>query len=85
MKNKKMSNQQKRKYREIIRKRLELEDCNQQQEWRIYYLKGIINHQIGKDKQEKKALAVACLEKQRDLSIEQQTLIQNLLKQIQNL
>ena len=53
---KKMSNPQKSKWkaRAFIKKMLELEDCNQQQEWQISYIRQIGHEHIGTGELEKK-------------------------------
>ena len=82
-----MSNPQKSKWkaRAFIKKMLELEDCNQQQEWQISYIRQIGHEHIGTGELEKKILTIRSLENLRDSTINQQTLIQELLKQIKQL
>jgi hypothetical protein len=79
------SKKRKWKSRGFIQKLHELEDCNQQQEWQISYIRQIGHEHIGTGELEKKTLGIRALENLRDSTIEQQTVIQTLLTQIKKL
>lgn len=73
------------KARGFIKKMQELEDCNRQQEWQISYIRQIGHEHIGTDELEKKILTIRSLENLRDSTITQQTVIQELLREVKEL
>jgi hypothetical protein len=81
----KSSKKRKWKSRGFIGKLHELDDSNHQQEWLINYIRQIGHEHIGTGELEKKVLTISSLEKLRDSTIQQQTIIQILLTQIKKL